>query len=170
VWQQYRTAIDSKLPSLGLAHHVEAIELNLRSENPAQWRLTAYACRNLIQDLGRDLWKVPGKTYPRITNDKGKPIEVTEDKFANRISAYLHEKAIGDTERKLIVAEADAISRMIAALPAALGSGHAPMTRGQARSMAIATYVFVGELVTKTDMSPVERLTPSVSDGDAAPK
>jgi hypothetical protein len=40
------------------------------------------------------------------------------------------------------------------------------VTRGAARSVAISTYVLLGELVTKTDMQPVEEYASTATDDD----
>jgi len=158
VWQEYRALVDSKLPAMGLGHHLEAIEANLRSDNPVMWRTAALTCRAALEDVSRALWKAPGKKYPYITNAKNQQIEVDEGKFANRIGAYLDQKAVGNTQRRLVQAEAEAIAGIVSALPAAQGDAHAPVTREQARSVALATYLVLGELVTRTDMIPVEQL------------
>src|SRR5207244_4315574 len=123
----YRALVDATLPTLGLGHHLEAIETNLRSDNPVMWRAAALACRNALEDVARLVWKVPGKTYPYITNSSNKPIEVDEGKFANRIGAYLDQKSMRNTERRLIQAEAEAVAGIMGALPAVQGDAHAPI-------------------------------------------
>jgi hypothetical protein len=82
----------------------------------------------------------------------------TDDGRGRDAEGGLDQKSIRNTERRLIQAEAEAVAGIVGALPAVQGDAHAPITREQARSVALAMYFVLGELATRTDMTPVEQL------------
>ena len=158
IWDTYQVQVDKALFQLGFTQHLSAIESNLLSNNPEAWRVTAYECRNLLNDLANHLWRdtrsryeyLPGKT------DNGK-LDVSQGKFGNRLSAYLHQKSIVGTYGKYLRDEAERLSLSIQSLISLQSEAHEPLTFQIARSVTIATYILIGEIIIRTDLVPIER-------------
>jgi hypothetical protein len=157
IWEDYQIQIDKKISQLGLTQHFSAIEINLQSTNPEGWRAAAFACRNLLNDLANYLWRDPRDRYEYLPGktDDGK-LDVTHGKFGNRLSAYIHQKGISGKQGKYLREEASRLSTSIQALIAIQSEAHDPMSLSNARSVAIATYIIIGEIVTRTDLIPIE--------------
>ena len=59
----------------------------LGSENPANWKLSALSCRNVVLSLGRNLWQASLDDYPSTL--LGKTLIMKGQMEKNRISAYI---------------------------------------------------------------------------------
>lgn len=158
LWTRYRTSVDAALQKLGMTEHLSAIQKGLRSNNSEEWRLSASECRNLLNDVANYLWKDPRTTYEYLPGkgDGGK-LEVNQNKFNNRLSAYLHQKSITGTRGHFLRAELERLADSIKALINFQNEAHNPMRIEDVRSVAIATYVLIGEIAIKTDLEPVHQ-------------
>src|SRR5215204_2542774 len=95
IWEGYRQEVDAKLSDLNYGNHLKTIQNGIRSTNPEDWRLAAYGCRNLFEDVAAYLWQDPRPTYDLLPGKaKNGHLEVTQDKYLNRLSAYLHQQEI----------------------------------------------------------------------------
>ena len=95
IWSDYRTAVDEALNHLGFGAHLDAIQSGLQSDNPEAWRAAVLECRNLLNDLANHLWQDPRATYLHLQGDgQGGRLNVQQDRFANRLAAYLHQKGL----------------------------------------------------------------------------
>jgi hypothetical protein len=166
VWAEYQSQVDNAISNLGFSCHLSAIESNLLSSNPESWRIAAFECRNLLTDLANYLWRdtrarydyLPGKT------ESGK-LDVTQQSFGNRLSAYIHQKGIFGTKGKYMRDEACRLSESLHSLISYQSEAHEPLNHQNARSVAIATYILIGELATRTDLVPVYTYKePSIKD------
>ncbi len=153
VWQAYRLSVDEALTALGLGGHLQAINEGLASTEPQSWRQAMWTCRDVLHDLAVFLWRDSRKTYKHIPGEDGQPMKVTEDKYINRLAAYLHQKGVTGTTGAYLKAE---IARLHA-LNDLDSKAHDSVTIEEARLAVIATYVVLGELVARTDMQPVEK-------------
>ena len=82
---------------------------------------------------------------------------VTPDKFANRLRAYLHQKGLhGTAGGQFLRDELDRLATSIRSLIAFQSKAHDPVGRDDVRSVALATYFPVGEIVFRTDLQPIE--------------
>ena len=157
IWSEYRAQVDPKVQELHLGHHLDAIHDGLRSDNPEAWRNAVYGCRNLFHDLSNHLWRDKRKTYDHLPGGgAGGKLEVSADKSKNRISAYLHQKGFTGSRGKFMRAEIERLAESFSSLLELQSTAHAQVQKEDARSIAIATYVVLGELVLRTDMQPVE--------------
>lgn len=163
VWQGYRRQVDRVLAQLGFTEHLEAIHTGLQSGNPQGWRNAVFGCRNVLTDAAAYLWQDKRKTYSHLNNAEGRAIKVTAEKFANRLGAYLHQKGLTGTSGKFMRDEVERLAGSIRSLVAYQSEAHAPIAEHAARSIAVATYVILGELATRTDMRPITKYgTPAV--------
>ena len=157
-WTDYRTQVDAALQRLNFSNHLDAIQTGFQSANPESWRSAVLACRNLLNDLANHLWRDSRETYQHLKGDgQGLKLKVTEDRYANRLSAYIHQKGLRGTTGGFIRGEIERLAVSIRALIALQSRAHLPITGEDARTVALATYFILGELVIKTDMQPIER-------------
>jgi hypothetical protein len=156
IWQGYRQAVDAKLSDLNFGNHLQTIQNGIRSTNPEDWRLAAYGCRNLIEDVASYLWQDPRPTYELLPGDgdDGK-LKVTRDRFLNRISAYLHQQTVTKTTDRFLHDELDRLDASIRSLARNQSAAHSAVSLNDARHLVIATYFILGALVTKTGMIPI---------------
>lgn len=167
VWQGYRREVDGVLARVGFTDHLEAIHAGLQSGNPQGWRNSVFGCRNLMTDVAAYLWQDKRKSYTHLTNAEGHPIDVTVEKFANRLGAYVHQRGLTGTSGKFMRDEIERLAASIRSLAAFQSEAHAPITEHAARSIAVATYVILGDLATRTDMQPITKYgTPAVGATD----
>jgi hypothetical protein len=157
-WEARRTRLDALLQPLGFANHLTEIESGLASKNPESWRSAVYACRSLLSDLAAHLWRDPRPTYEHLDGDgpDGK-LNVTSDKFANRLSAYIHQRGLVGSMGSLLRQEGERLSVSIRSLVSAQGEAHSKIGHEDAVSIALLTYLILGEIVLKTDMKPIEK-------------
>ena len=156
IWSTYRVEVDAAIGAIGLADHLTSIQSGLQSENPASWRLAVFGCRNLLKDVADYLWKDTRPTYAHLLGQGvGGKLEVTSEKFGNRLSAYIHQKSLAGTRGKFFRAEAGRLADSLTSLISLQSEAHDPIELRDARSISIATYCLLGELVTRTDMVPV---------------
>ncbi len=156
IWEGYRLQVDAAIGALGLANHLETIQRGIQTDNPAAWRASALARRNLLHDVANHLWQDPREGYEHLKGNgpRGK-LRVTSESFANRLSAYLHQKGLTGNQGKFLRDELERLATSIRSLVAEQSGGHRPVSREDARLVALATYFILGALVTKTDMVPV---------------
>jgi hypothetical protein len=156
VWNLYRRVVDEKLPTLGLSDHLLTIERGLRSGNPQDWRAVFWGCRDVLHDLAALLWRDPRPTYTHLLG-KGKTgkLSVTESDHVNRLGAYLHEKGVIGVRGRYLRSEMERIYSSIQALNEIASTAHTGATLEDARTVAVGTYLVLGELIQRTDMLPV---------------
>lgn len=168
IWDDYSNAVDKSLNTLNLFPHLQAIQSGLLSENPESWRNAIFGCRNLLTDLANYLWQdgrprydlLPGKT------DDGK-LDVSQGNFGNRLAAYLHQKSISGKSGKHLRNEAERVASSIHSLIAFQSEAHDPIREKlDARSIAISTYILIGEIVLRTDLNPVRNYGTPASSSD----
>ena len=156
-WQQYRREVEVALHRMDLDQHLATIEQGLNSDNETGWRAGVLACRSLLEDLAAHLWRDARPTYDALPGDgPGEHLSVTADKYVNRISAYLHQREVTGQGGRFIRDEADRLSSSLRALVGYQSTAHSPITKLDARSIALGTYFLIGELTSKTDLEPVE--------------
>jgi len=158
IWSSYRSVVDTQIAQLQLSNHLQAIQSGIQSNNPESWRASAFACRSLLTDLANYLWQDPKPRYeylPGKTND-GK-LDVTHGSTKNRIAAYLHQKGLSGTEGKYMRNEAERLVASIDSIISFQSAAHNPINLQNARSIAISTYLLVGEIVTRTNLIPIKK-------------
>jgi hypothetical protein len=156
IWERYRSIVDTTLQQLGLANHLSAIEDGIGRDNPESWRAAVLECRNMLNDLANYLWQDPRETYEHLpgAGSKGR-LDVCQGSYANRLSAYFHQKSVTGTEGKFLRNEAERLSVSIKSLISLESSAHNPINKPIADTVILFTYFLIGELAIKTDLSPI---------------
>ena len=156
IWQGYCAKIDEHLIAIGLSKHLDAIRNGLSSANPQEWKEAMWSCRDILHDLAAHLWRDQREIYEHLPGKgENNKLEVTDNHYVNRLGAYLHQKGIDREYRAYLSAEMERIYNSIKTLHELDNKAHGKITLHDARSVAIGTYVILGELVTRTDMKPV---------------
>ena len=170
IWSEYRKVVDAGLVRLNFGKHLEVIEAGLTSDNPEAWRAAIFQCRSLFEDLARYLWQDNRRTYVYLpgTGPESK-LEVTEDKYKNRLSAYLHQKGLFSGNKAFIVDEMDRLATSVSTLISLQSKAHRQIGKQDARSIAISTYIILGEFVNRTDLQPVTEYAEPVKGVELAP-
>lgn len=170
IWDDYRIKVDKALSKLELTQHLSVIETNVISTNPEAGRLAVLACRNLLNDLANYLWQDTRERYEHLPGktEDGK-LDVSQGKFNNRLAAYLHQKGITGTQGKFLRDESMRLSTSIRSLIAYQSEAHEPISPQNVKSIAVATYIIIGEIVTRTDLIPIEKYeTPFITKASAS--
>jgi hypothetical protein len=157
IWSDYQSLVDSTLAQSDFRDHLESINMNIGSTNPQDWRIAVFGCRNLLHDLADYLWKDIRDTYlPLQGLGRDGRLEVTADKFANRLIAFLHQKSILGTKGKFLREELEKISDSISALISYQSEAHEEIRKIDADSIVINTYILIGEIILRTDFIPIK--------------
>jgi hypothetical protein len=165
IWSRYRREIDSAMTGLNLAAHLTSIESGLLSPNPEDWRSAAFECRNLLNDLANYLWNDPRPRYEHLPGSTSEgTLDVSHGKSGNRLAAYIHQKGVTGTRGRFLREEAYRLASSIQSLIPLQSEAHDPIGLSDAQSIAIATYVLVGEVVRRTDLKPIEEYGPLAVD------
>lgn len=147
IFKQYQRSVDKVVTELGVGDYLQTAYQGLARDDEASWQSAALACRTMIKRLADTLWQDPGEYYPYMKNKDGSGLmRVTNNEPRNRLRAYLQQKEVkGDSM----------LAAMLDPLYAMASAGKAPITYEHTQRVVIHTYIFVGELVTQTDMQPV---------------
>jgi len=148
IFRDYQRGVNDMLSNLEVQDHLDTAYRNLKGGTEASWRAAALACRNVLLDLSKKLWRAKGDTYDGLSSPDGKPMSVKSDKPRNRLRAYMHAKGLHSDD--VPVGTLDAV---YAQASAAKGK----YSYEDARSVLIVTYLFLAELMRQTDMQPVRK-------------
>jgi hypothetical protein len=118
---------------------------NAASDNPAQWRNAAAACRRLLKAVA-DALRSPGED---VGGRKMGP-----DNYINRLIDWVVARSESETLRDLVVADLEFLGRR---LDAAAGAGHkgahADVSRFEASRYVTGTYLLLGDVLRFIDES-----------------
>lgn len=166
IWARYRRDVDAAMAELNLSAHLASIESGLISENTEDWRSAAFECRNLLNDLANHLWRDPRPRYEHLqgATDEG-TLDVTQGKFGNRLAAYIHQKGVSGTRGRFVREEAHRLAASIQSLIPFQSEAHEPISLSDAQSIAISTYILVGEIAKRTDLTTIDEYGEPAVDG-----
>ena len=150
----YRIVVDNlEALQTGVGQELLAALENLRNENPANWKLAALGCRNVIIKLGDSLWKVPcAKYFSELDN---KELDLVGEREKNRLYAYIdcHHKRIEEQENK------DTLKQLHGKVWPIydIGSkGKRTIRHEEAKTILVDTFEFVAKLDAITGLAPLE--------------
>lgn len=157
IWTDYHAQVEIGLLKVGMTQHLSIIENNLLSDNSEAWRVAALECRNLLNDLANYLWRDTRKRYEHLEGKTvDRKLDVAQGKYGNRLAAYLHQKGITGTQGKFLRDEVERLATSIHSLISYQSEAHEPINLQNARSVAISTYIIIGEIITRTDLAPID--------------
>lgn len=151
----YRIVIDS-LDALetGVGEELVAAVSRLGSSNPAEWALSALACRNVILSLGRTLFRLRSGTYH--SRMLGKDLELQGQKELNWLTAFidLHwQKPDGENREEL--RELAKLARRIYET-GSRGKNKTALRHAQVQGLVVDTFRLVSGLKDTTGFEPLD--------------
>lgn len=155
LFKDYQSSVDGVIANLGIENYLKVACQDLLRDDEASWQNSCMACRNIIHKLSAVLWQVSGDYHPHLESSKGQPMKVTQNEHKNRIRAYLYEKGIRQD---------DILWRMLDPLYSMCSAAKSSVTFKDAQRSLILTYIFLGEMVSQTDMRPVVEVRKKASD------
>lgn len=156
IWERVRQDVDANLPKLGLSNHLLAVDRQLGSSNPEEWRSAPYSCRNILRDVAEYLWRVPGRTTKLPDADgKMKDCPVDSEHYVTRLNAYLFYRTRSGSERRLTHTEAELLGELMGRVNTLDNNAHAKVDRELAESAVLHTYIVLSDLIRLTDMVPL---------------
>jgi hypothetical protein len=157
IFQTTKERIDKELTKIcpeSMKKFVAAYE-RLKSANPEEWSQALSSCRNILKDFADYIF--PATNTPYVCRD-GKKISVTDDKYKNRLLAFIDQKYTSN-KRKLLMARTADLESRIHALNDILSQG----THGDdgldsidVNICVIDTYLLIGSLMSTIDLQPLE--------------
>ena len=154
ILQDYVSQVDARLGGLSLGDSLRVARQNLRPGDEETCRQAVFAVRHALIALSRTLWRASPARYELLGLDLQGVSGV--ELVKNKLRAWLHQSGLRRHGEGLIEQELVWLADLANALwdfecKTAKGS----VTYEDARTCLIATYVFLGEVATRTDLEPV---------------
>lgn len=152
----YRIVIDN-LDALqtGVGQELVAALDNLKTPNPANWKLAALGCRNVIIKLSDSLWKVPCTEYfSELDNDE---LDLVGEKEKNRLYAYIdcRHRRVEEEEHK------DTLKQLHGKVWGIYDIGSKAkraIRHEEAKTIVVDTFELVAKLHAITGLEPLEEI------------
>lgn len=148
IFNDYRIGVDSKLISLTpkSVKKLSSIYSRLAEDDVESWSQASTTCRKLIKEFGDSLFE---KAYPNNNLDKikiksGKEIDVTGDKYINKISVSLDKIIQNDMKKDnimLTISWIESINERICK------GVHNDVTYDEIRSTIIHLYIMLADIL-----------------------
>ena len=160
IFNEYRINVDSKLVSLipKSVKKLSSIYSRLAENDVESWSQASTTCRKLIKEFGDSLFE---KIYPNNDLDKikvksGKEIDITGDKYINRISVSLDKIILNDMKKDnimLTISWIESINERICK------GVHNDVTYDEIRSTIIHLYIMLADILNDYEiyMSKIEK-------------
>lgn len=145
--EEIRKNTDEKLAQLDkkIVDETRSLSLNLTSTNPADWNKVAHSTRKMLKILADNVF--PPQNQPYITKDK-RTLEVSDDKFINRLYAFLDQKLRG-RQRAFMISEIEYFEAYLHQLViySHRGEHKSSIEKYQADMLAVHTYLIISEVL-----------------------
>lgn len=133
-----------------LAEFVESTE-RLSSGETIHLSHALTSCRRMIKALADALYPA---TDEDIVGTDGVTRNMNDEKYKNRLNQYVKDKLGKHTSTTVVQKTIDSLSSKLTALDALSGKGvHAKVTRGEAETCVVQTYLIAAELLSIADGS-----------------
>jgi hypothetical protein len=157
VFDRTRQRVDAELAALCPAaakRFVSAYE-DLRSSNSVDWSNAVHSCRRVLQDLADVIFPAQDAPIQR----EGKQVDVSEDKYVNRLMCYIEDQSESETWTAVVGSTLAFIGDRLDALVDAGSKGtHHKVEGDEADRYVIYTYLVVGDILSLG----VRSVTPAV--------
>jgi len=120
----------------------------LKSKNPEEWSQAMSSCRNVLKEFADYVFPARKEDYEKRN---GEVISVTDDKYKNRLLAFIDTKVTGRRNEFLSSRASDLESR-IHSLNDLLSKGtHEGLSQTDVNVCVLDTYLLIGSLIGLTD-------------------
>jgi len=145
IFQQTKEIVDKKLNEIcpeAMKKFLAAYD-RLKSKNPEEWSQAMSSCRNVLKEFADYVFPARKEDYKR----GNEMISVTEDKYKNRLLAFIDTKAKGRKNAFLSSRVSDLESR-IHSLNDLLSKGtHEGLSQTDVNMCVLDTYLLIGSLI-----------------------
>lgn len=146
IFQEAKIIVDKKLIEVcptAMKKFLTAIE-RLKSNNPEEWSQAMSSCRNVLKEFADVVFAARKDKFKKSS---GEEIDVTDDKYKNRLIAFIDSSSKGDKRKFLETRTAELESR-IHILNDLLSKGtHVGLELNDVRICLIDTYLLIGSLI-----------------------
>ena len=116
---------------------------NIKSDNPQSWNNALHSCRRLIEDLADALY--PAREPIEIN---GKIIELSKNKYKNRLVQYIKENSKSKTMRDIVTSSLEKICSELDSIYDSTNKGsHDDLTKDEAVRYLIHIYMLVSDII-----------------------
>lgn len=146
IFARRREAVDNKIGLVvpDAIRKFDAVNENLRSDNPEDWANAVHSCRRILQALADALF--PPQKEAR-TKD-GNQIKLGSDSYINRLICFAEDKSASNSFRGLVGSHLGFLGdRLDAVFEATQKGSHADVSREEADRYVIYTYLVVGDIL-----------------------
>jgi len=147
IFERRRLEVDTQLKDLcpkALEQFVAAYE-RLRSGTEEDWSQALLSCRRILKSFADSVF--PPRNEPYVGKD-GKAHDVSDEKYFNRLLAFIDQNAERRTFGEVMRAQVDYLCKALEAIHNQTQKGvHAEVTRREADSTALLTYLLLADLV-----------------------
>jgi hypothetical protein len=146
VWERNRAFVDTELAAIApdALGQFQAAYRRQAEDDPEARSQALLSCRRVLKSLADALY--PAVDEPVIGTD-GKPHDLTDDKFINRLVEFISGALSGAAANVLEAELADFGNRLDALNELASKGVHAKVTQADVDVCVIRTYLFVGDLM-----------------------
>lgn len=114
-----------------------------KSEDPERIAHVAFACRRLIKSIADNLFPFQNELY---TLKNGTKIDVGEEKFLNRLDAYVD--SINSQNRKFLTRKIMLLRDLYGEIPESINKGmHLNISNTDAEMLVIYSYIILGDII-----------------------
>jgi hypothetical protein len=146
IFQETKVGVDKKLSKIcpdAIKKFIAAYD-RLNSENAEEWSQAMSSCRNVLKEFADYVFPAQKNQYKK---KNGENLIVTDDKYKNRIFAFIDKNTIGDKNKFLTSRTADLECR-IHILNDLLSKGtHVGLDLQDVRICVLDTYLLIGSLL-----------------------
>lgn len=146
IFQSTKINVDKRLTNIcpGAMKKFIAAYNRLTSENPEEWSQAMSSCRNVLKEFADYVFPARKETYKR---KNGEELAVSDDKYKNRLLAFIDMSTSGDKSRFLASRMADLETR-VHALNDLLSKGtHVGLELQDVRICVLDAYLLIGSLI-----------------------
>jgi hypothetical protein len=151
IFQETKEAVDKRLGEINpeiMKKFVASYE-RLRSDNPEEWSQAMSSCRNILKVFADFVFPAQKDRY---TKRSGEKLVVTDDKYKNRLLAFIDSQLSGDKAVWLESRLSD-LERRVHVLNDLLSRGtHVGLSRTDVRMCVLDTYLLIGSLLSFTTL------------------
>jgi hypothetical protein len=146
IFRSFQTRVNEKLtesnPEAVSALNI-AYEALGKSEDPERTAQVAFACRRVIKAVADRLF--PPKQGQTLSV-RGKELDIGEDKFINRLDAFVASKESPNT--KYLHQEIGLLRDFLSNVPESLNKGiHSNISNVEARRLVLYSYIILGDII-----------------------
>jgi hypothetical protein len=117
----------------------------LSSNNPEEWAQALISCRRILKTFADSVFPARDKLY---IYGKGKQLEVSDEKYINRIWAFIDKEVLSNTRKEYLKTKVKDLGNRIEAIYNMINKGvHGDIEQLDVNMCVIDTYLFLGTLL-----------------------